>query len=92
MMAFAKRSNQSFVWSFYLRWVIILGVFGLLFPGVDNYAHLGGLISGFLVGWVAASNQVNRGIESLWKVAPAFCCLVSAGALAFAYTRIVLAL
>lgn len=92
MMAFAKRTNQSFIWSFYLRWVIILGVFGLLFPGVDNYAHLGGLISGFLVGWVAASNQVNRGIESLWKVAAAFCCLVSAGALAFAYTRIVLAL
>lgn len=92
MMAFAKRTNQSFVWSFYLRWVIILAVFGLLIPGIDNYAHLGGLISGFLIGWVAASSQVNREIESLWKLAATVCCVVSAGALAFAYTRIVWAL
>lgn len=92
MMAFAKRTNQSLIWSFYLRWVIILAVFGLLVEGVDNYAHLGGLISGFLIGWVAASSHVNRDIETLWKLAAALCCLASAGALAFAYLRIVRAL
>ncbi|MDA0204021.1 MAG: rhomboid family intramembrane serine protease [Acidobacteria bacterium] len=92
MMAFAKRTNQSIIWSFYLRWVLILAVFGLLIPGIDNYAHLGGLIAGFLIGWVAASSQVNREIESLWKTAATVCCLVATGALAFAYTRIVWAL
>jgi hypothetical protein len=35
---------------------------------------------------------VNREVESLWKIAATVCCLMSAGALAFAYTRIVWAL
>ena len=33
-----------------IRWLIYIAVWGLLFPGIDNYAHAGGLISGFLLG------------------------------------------
>lgn len=31
-----------------LQYALILGVFGLLFPGVDNYAHAGGFAGGYL--------------------------------------------
>jgi membrane associated rhomboid family serine protease len=27
-----------------------MGVFGLIFPGVDNQAHLGGFVGGYLAG------------------------------------------
>jgi membrane associated rhomboid family serine protease len=33
-----------------IRWLIYILVWGLLFPGIDNFAHLGGLITGFLLG------------------------------------------
>jgi rhomboid protease GluP len=33
-----------------LQYALFLGVFGLIFPGVDNYAHLGGFIGGWLTG------------------------------------------
>jgi rhomboid protease GluP len=33
-----------------IRWLIYILVWGLLFPGIDNMAHLGGLATGFLLG------------------------------------------
>jgi rhomboid protease GluP len=33
-----------------IRWLIYIAVMGLLFPGIDNYAHLGGCVSGYLLG------------------------------------------
>ena len=32
------------------NWAIVLFVFGLLMPQVDNWAHLGGLVGGYLMG------------------------------------------
>jgi rhomboid protease GluP len=92
MMAFAKRTNQSMVWSFYMRWVMMIAAIGFLLPGIDNWAHLGGILTGGVIGWVAASSRVNRDIETLWKLAAAVCCLATAAALAFAYSRVVMAL
>jgi rhomboid protease GluP len=33
-----------------IRWLIYIAVWGLLFPGIDNFAHFGGLATGFLLG------------------------------------------
>lgn len=32
------------------RWLIYILVWGLIFPGIDNYAHFGGLVTGFILG------------------------------------------
>jgi len=37
-----------------IRWLIYIAVWGLLFPGIDNFAHLGGLATGFGLGKVMA--------------------------------------
>lgn len=36
------------------RWLIYIAVWGLLFPGIDNYAHFGGLVCGFVLGKIMA--------------------------------------
>ena len=33
-----------------LYWLVYIAVTGFLLPGVDNYAHIGGFVSGFLLG------------------------------------------
>jgi len=37
-----------------IRWLIYIAVWGLLFPGIDNFAHLGGFAAGFGLGKVMA--------------------------------------
>jgi rhomboid protease GluP len=40
-----------------IRWLIYIAVWGLLFPGIDNMAHLGGFVSGFALGKIMADRQ-----------------------------------
>ncbi len=37
-----------------IRWLIYIAVWGLLFPGIDNWAHGGGLVTGFILGKIMA--------------------------------------
>jgi rhomboid protease GluP len=38
------------------RWLIYIVVWGLLFPGVDNWAHAGGFMTGFALGKIMADH------------------------------------
>src|SRR5580698_2399933 len=53
---------------FYVRWVIYLLAFGLLFLATDNAAHIGGLAGGFAVGYVAGTPGYSQSIERLWQI------------------------
>lgn len=53
----------------YIQWVVILLIFGFVVQGIDNAAHVGGLIGGFGVAYVAGSPSLSESTESLWKVA-----------------------
>ncbi len=48
MLAYARRTGSSMMWSFYMRWIIMIAIIGL-FPGfsIDNAAHFGGFAAGF---------------------------------------------
>ncbi len=45
-------------------WVIVLFVFGFLFPGINNWAHAGGLAGGILLGYLLGYSERKREIYS----------------------------
>jgi rhomboid protease GluP len=40
-----------------IYWLIYIAVLGVLMPGVDNFAHIGGFASGFLIGKIMTDRQ-----------------------------------
>jgi rhomboid protease GluP len=49
-------------------WALFIVVIGLLWPGVDNWGHLGGFAGGALVGRFGAGVRVHGGrAEAAWK-------------------------
>ena len=58
-----------------IRWLIYIAVWGLLFPGIDNMAHIGGFVSGFALGKVmtdrppASPEERKRAYAMGWAAA-----------------------
>jgi len=50
LVYYGRRSGSSAVGSQALSYAMILGVFGFIMPGIDNYAHAGGFAGGYLTG------------------------------------------
>lgn len=46
-----------------IRWLIYIAVWGFLFPGIDNMAHLGGFATGFLLGKLLSDRPPATGDE-----------------------------
>jgi rhomboid protease GluP len=47
---YGRRSGSSVASRTGLQYALLLGLFGLIFAGVDNYAHAGGFVGGYLAG------------------------------------------
>ena len=48
MIYYGRRSGSSMIGQQAKMWALFLGVFGLIFPGIDNWAHLGGFVGGYV--------------------------------------------
>lgn len=51
----------------YLQWMLMIVVMGFLISGIDNAAHIGGFVGGFIVAYIAGSKGHARGDDTLWK-------------------------
>jgi len=84
-----KRSGASMqmLRSQLIKWLIYIGVLGILMSGIDNFAHLGGLISGFLIGKVMADrppmSQQERTRADLLGWTTAIIVIASIGVVAY---------
>jgi rhomboid protease GluP len=58
LVHYGRKSGSSLVHGQAMQYAIFAGVFGLIFPGVDNYAHLGGFLGGYVSSW--ALNPLTR--------------------------------
>jgi rhomboid protease GluP len=83
MIAFGMQHRSAVgdaIKSQFIRWVIWMLVIGLL-PGfnVDNAAHIGGLIGGFAMGYLAGTPRyIGSATEKFWKVASVLCVALTA--------------
>jgi rhomboid protease GluP len=50
LMYYSRRSGSSLMTSQLSGYVVSMAVFGILVPGIDNYAHAGGFASGYFLG------------------------------------------
>lgn len=48
LLYYGRRTGHQAVYRETMGYAVILGLFGLVFPHVDNQAHLGGLVGGYL--------------------------------------------
>jgi rhomboid protease GluP len=46
-----------------LYWLVYIAVLGILMPGIDNYAHIGGFVAGFVLGKIMKDRQPADVIE-----------------------------
>ncbi|MHB8654596.1 MAG: rhomboid family intramembrane serine protease [Terriglobia bacterium] len=65
------------------RWVMYIAIFGLLGMGVDNAAHIGGLISGIALGYLIPEGEPDtRAGENLWNGLAILSVMIIAGSFA----------
>jgi len=70
----------------YIRWVVYMLIFGIVLPGIDNAAHIGGLAAGFGVAYVAGTPRVQSfWTERLWRVSGAACVVITAACFLMMY-------
>jgi rhomboid protease GluP len=61
LVYYGQRSGSRMMHSQVVSYALTLGLFGLIMPGVDNYAHAGGFAGGYLVGKWLDPLQPERG-------------------------------
>jgi len=72
----------------YVRWIMYILVLGFIGGfGTDNWAHIGGLAGGFVVGYFAGTPTARRERESIWLVAAAVAVFLTAYCFLLDYLR-----
>ena len=61
----------------YVRWAIYTLVLGVMIPGIDNAAHIGGMVVGFGLGYIAGTPRAIGGTEGLWRASAWFCVILT---------------
>lgn len=48
LVHYGRKSGSSYIHAQAKQWALIMFVYGLVMPGIDNYAHLGGFVGGYV--------------------------------------------
>lgn len=79
----------SMIYKQALGWVIGIAIFGFIIPGINNWAHGGGLLAGIALGFLLGYNEKSR--EGAWqRLTGAFLVLVSLAILCWALIKALL--
>ena len=78
MVHYGRKGGSSLIHSTAMRYAIMMFIFGLILPGVDNYAHAGGFVGGYAMSALLKPNTAERGNH---MIAAAFCIVATVAAL-----------
>jgi rhomboid protease GluP len=73
MVYYGRRTGSSIASQTGLQYALIMGVFGFIFPGVDNLAHAGGFAGGYLMSRLLDPLKPER----IDHMVIAVCCLIA---------------
>lgn len=73
-IVYGRRMGSNMFTQQFLKWAVILFIFGLVFPGVDNWAHGGGFVGGYATATIFSRMEEER--EGLITYALAGACLL----------------
>jgi len=77
LVYYGRRTGSSVAYAEAMRYAVILFVFGLISRGVDNHAHAGGFVGGYLAGmWL--DPMTRERVDHL--IVGVFCIVVTFGA------------
>ena len=80
MIAYGYRNRRGAgdaVRNMFLRWAGYMLVFGLIIPGIDNAAHIGGLVAGIAFGALVSDlPEVTQSGIQMWKILSAVAFLI----------------
>jgi len=79
LLYYGHRTGSAIVRSEATRFIIMIGVYGLIMPGIDNYAHAGGVGGGYLVAMLMDPMKPERGDHILVAL---ICLALSIGSIA----------
>jgi rhomboid protease GluP len=92
ILYYGKSRGGSFGMAIYrqaMGWIIGLILFGLMLPGINNWAHGGGIAAGIAIGF--ALGYEDRRAETMpHRIIAALCALVTAGAVLFTVIQAIL--
>lgn len=83
---FGKKKGGVYGSSMYREvsgWILSLFIFGLLFPGINNWAHGGGILGGIVLGMLLGYNE-QRAENVLHHILAFLCGVMTIGALGWA--------
>jgi membrane associated rhomboid family serine protease len=67
-------------------WAVFILLFGFLVPGINNWAHIGGMLSGALLGFLLGYRE-KRPDKLFHRLLAAACMLITVGALSWGVLR-----
>jgi rhomboid protease GluP len=68
LMYYGRTTGSGIVRTEATRIVVLLVVYGFIMPGIDNYAHAGGFIGGYLTAMLLNPMKPERGDHVLMAV------------------------
>ncbi|MEW6749793.1 MAG: rhomboid family intramembrane serine protease [Candidatus Latescibacterota bacterium] len=80
-IAYGRRTGAHLFTRQFLQWAVVLFIFGLVFRGVDNWAHAGGFAGGYAMAFLYGLRSGNEGLGSYLLAALCLLLTVSAFAL-----------
>ena len=92
MIALGVRDRSiygSAVRRLYTQWALYGLVMGFVFSYTDNAAHIGGLLGGFAIAYLAGTPGRNRSVELGWKFAAGIAVALTALAFGFMFRQLI---